>query len=171
MNVANPWEERFRAVARAQSRYLWILLVVGIFFLALDRQIEGARVTQAPVALPVLGISVDAVLVWSFAPALIGFLCSVAMRTLRAQTTAAKKLALDEDGFEAADVAPTAIDFFVYYPGHWWLSWVALTTYPIYFTLLASKATWLLTELYGRRFQTSMWLVTFGLGAPLVVAT
>jgi uncharacterized membrane protein (DUF485 family) len=66
------WTHRFQAVAQAQGRYLWILLVVGIFYLALDRQLNSQNTHQL-VHLPIAGISVDPALVWATGSAVTAF--------------------------------------------------------------------------------------------------
>lgn len=34
------WIARFQAVGRAQARYLWLFLVFGVFYFAVDAQVR-----------------------------------------------------------------------------------------------------------------------------------
>ena len=72
------WRERFRAVAKAQGRYLWLLLVAGIFYLALDTTISEVA---GPLRqkLPFVGIEVDSKVVWASGSMVLGFIALAAL--------------------------------------------------------------------------------------------
>jgi len=131
------WRERFRAVAKAQGRYLWILLIVGVFYLALDttisQQTESSRQN-----LPLVGIEVDSKVVWASGSLVLSLIALAALGTFPAVTHASSKVNPDGNGraFERLDTEPTAIDFIVYTkPGASRWAKLGLLTYPLFITI------------------------------------
>lgn len=161
---AERWLERLHAVGKAQRRYLWVLLVAAVFFLALQGQLSGDAASKS-LAIPFLQIEVSARTVWGFGPLVLGFLLNVLMGALRAYRSPLEALERDlgtEMANEALDAHPNALDFAVYTthesPG--WLKRLLILTYPTVLTLIWAEAVWLLELLAGRQSEVPLgrWL-------------
>ena len=162
------WRKRFEALARAQSWYLYVLLVVGAFYLALDSQIHAAL--QEPprsVILPTVGIPVDPTVVWATAPLVLGLLSLAALGTFPALRFAYKKMECGEDdeAWEARDTVPTAIDLIVYSRNCRLASALGLLAYPAVLTLFVVEASWLWWRVLGSRGNVGYSSVLLLLGA------
>lgn len=143
------WRERFRAVAKAQRRYLWILLVVGIFYLALDENISHQNESSRQ-SLPLIGIEVDSKVVWASGSLVLSLIALATLGTFPAVTNASSKVNPDGNGlaFERLDTEPTAIDFMVYTkPGASRWTRIKLVTYPSFISLGIGESIWLLIRL------------------------
>jgi hypothetical protein len=160
------WRERFQAVGRAQARYLYVLLIAGVFYWALHVQVMSATAaTPAEQQLPVVGVAVNRDVVWGTAPIVLGFIMLACLGTFHALTRASERLgvlARGDDAFEGIDTVPTAIDFIVYAKSRW-LFRLGLLSYPTFLSLVYVEACWLWFSV----FRSS---VTFlGRGASLIV--
>ncbi len=87
----SEWKPRFEVVARAQGRYLWALLIVGVFYLASTPGV-GLDVGENTVRLPLIGVSADRVFVWSTSLIVIPFLLLAGLGSLEALKTAAERI-------------------------------------------------------------------------------
>ena len=67
------WLERLRTLGRAQARYLWLLVVVGVFYLAVQAQVESGTVGTETLRVPVVGLPISAPVVWATGPVLLAF--------------------------------------------------------------------------------------------------
>jgi hypothetical protein len=109
------WIERLQTVGRSQARYLWILLVTNIFFLALDRQ---GTAGAGSLRLPIVGLRISAEVVVAAGPVVLSFLLLSYLGALRAYSQAWKALGLDlpvdSDVAEAFDTSPNALDLAYY---------------------------------------------------------
>ena len=101
------WLKRAEVVGRAQERYLWMLLVSGIFFLALDPLPQGS---VEPPIIPILSLPLRPDTVWAAGPFVLGFLVVAAMGSFYAFNTVIAALKGTDFG-EAIDPAPNALDF------------------------------------------------------------
>ena len=135
-------------VGQAQARYLWILLLVGLFYWALYSSIlSGAPSSE--VRTPLLGINLSSGVLLASAPSVIFLLIIIIHGTFRAFTTAKENLNLDEVKLEPYDVAPNPIDFATYNPKKVSTTPDAflLLIYPSYLTIFWSEGIFLLIAL------------------------
>jgi hypothetical protein len=160
------WRERFQAVGRAQARYLYVLLVAGVFYWALHVQVMSARAaTPAEQQLPAVGVAVNRDIVWGTAPIVLGCIILACLGTFHALRRASEELgapARDDAVFESMDRSSTAIDFIVYAKSGW-LSRLGLLSYPVFLSLVYVEAWCLWCSVFG----TSV--TFFGRGVSLVV--
>lgn len=128
------WRERLRALAKAQRRYLWLLLIALVFYMALDTTVsQQSQLLQQK--LPIIGIEVDSKVVWASGSLVLGFISLATLGTFPAVTNAYSKANPKGDQpFECLDTEPNAIDFIVYaLPGP--LARLGLVTYPLFITI------------------------------------
>ena len=146
--IKQGWIKRLDAVGRAQGRYLWLLLVSGLFYFALDVYLSADSMRFAlPLVVPIVGVSLNTLLVWAAGPAVLGFLVVGAMGSLSALRRAREALGVEgSEDREAFDSAPTALDFAFYTTAEspLGLQRACLFIYPVYFTLFVVEAGWLL---------------------------
>jgi len=89
----NAWTARLGVVGRAQARYLWLLLVTGLFYLAVHSRIAlGEPGTGDELVIPLVNLTLSAVPVWASGPAVLSTLLLALHGTLRAYKTAGKAL-------------------------------------------------------------------------------
>jgi len=116
MNRLDPrWLERLQVVGKAQARYLWILLVIMIFYAALQQRVS-ARADEASLKVPIVDLEISATLVLGVGPVLISFLALVILGTMRAYKKAREQLGLGRADWsgEELDTSPNAMDFAFY---------------------------------------------------------
>ncbi len=106
------WLRRIEATGRAQARYLWLVLVVGIFYAAL--RINGVDSEQ--IIVPMVGLKLDAPFVLATGGPILAFLVLVVMGAIRAWTHAFEQYrgtspAVDS---EQLDTHPNALDLAMY---------------------------------------------------------
>ena len=142
------WKKRMVVVGQAQARYLWILLLVGLFYWAL----HSSMLSETPgreVRAPLLGIELSSNVLLASAPFVIFLLIIIIHGTFRAFTTAKNNLKLEEGNFEHYDLAPNPIDFAAYNPKK--VSNIPaaflLLAYPLYLSIFWIEAIFLLVEL------------------------
>ena len=145
------WAKRLDVVGRAQARYLWLLLVAGLFYLALHvRVTNGSSADAGELLVPLVDLELSALPVWASGPAVLSILLLAANGSLRAFKTAASALNVERYGVgEEYDSAPNALDFVVYTTSASPRSARALLlfTYPLYLALFVAEAWWMLAEL------------------------
>jgi hypothetical protein len=139
------WRKRFTSVAKAQGRYLWLLSITGVFYLAIDRTVSNQAQPSAQ-NLPLLGIELDGKVVWASGSLVLSLIGLAALGAITALTHAYSKANPDsaKRPFESMDTEPTAIDLIVYSPTGEGL-WPRLTqaTYPLWITIVFGEAVWL----------------------------
>jgi len=116
--MSNPdprWLERLQVVGKAQARYLWVLLVIMIFYAALQQRVR-VGIDETSLKVPIVDLEVSGSVVLGFGPALISFLVLVILGTMRAYTKARGQLGLGRADWsgEELDTSPNAIDFAFY---------------------------------------------------------
>ena len=174
------WERRLASVGRSQSRYLWVLLVLGIFYISLIIPTDHSLS-----AIPWLGFAIDPRILLGTAPSVLFILIIVFMGTLRAYGAAKAELGLgpgdnkppteeEVKTSEAYDEFPNALDMAVFTRRRFQRSpWtLLLLNYPIYlsFFLLEGTYLWLrfilaVGEFPG--FGLLAWLLINSVGAVL----
>ncbi len=148
MPEESHWVDRFHAVGRAQSRYLYSLLVVCLFFWALYSRLASEQHGTA-LSIPIAGIEIDGFVVLASGPVVISLVLLAALGTFPAIRTAQEKIGALGTPFEALDTSPTAIDFIVY-SRHEGVRRLALLSYPFALTLALVEAVWLWNESRAR---------------------
>ncbi len=165
------WTPRFRAVAAAQVRYLYLLAISGVFFVALWLPLRTEQWgSPHHIKFPVIDLEVDS---WSLVlagPATLSFIALAAFGSFRA-LQAAWKLMEDKDdprSFEQQDVRPTIIDMAFYAAEPKTLiGRLGFFTYPFFVTLFFFEACWLSYDVL-RTLRTSHLL---SLGRILLLLT
>ena len=106
------WLERLQVIGKAQTRYLWMLLVAMVFYAALLWRVRGS-LDETSLKVPIVDLEVSGSLVLGFGPLLISFLVLVMLGTMRAYTRAREQLGLGRADWsgEQFDTSPNAIDF------------------------------------------------------------
>jgi hypothetical protein len=163
------WLRRAEIVGRAQERYLWLLLVVGVFFFAVDRSPVSAADL---VSLPILAISIRPGVVWAIGPIVLGFVIIAAMGSLRAYRTVEDTLkGAGVDLNEAFDTAPNALDFAFYTTPKSPLvvRQVFLFVYPAYFALFLVESVYLLVMQLVPRGEAPEYPFLWVLGVTMVL--
>jgi hypothetical protein len=114
------WRERFRAVALAQGRYLYVLLIVALFFAALaDANAWNLKDAHGDQELSLIGIKLNARTLLAAGAPVLALVILAALGTFPALAYAHERAAkglVDDRVFERLDSVPTAIDFVVYSP-------------------------------------------------------
>ncbi len=137
------WLERGKAVGDAQKRYLWILLLLMVFFAAL--QLSPAK-TSATV--PVIGLEISSAVVLSSGVGVLSFVVLALTGTMRALKRAEVQ-ALHGHSGEEFDLHPNVIDMALYCaPGsNRFFVHLARAAYLLFFVLALLEAAWLSNNL------------------------
>lgn len=132
------WVLRFQVAGRSQARYLWLLLVMGIFYLAVDAQLRSDPQVEV-LSVPAIQLEIAATVVWASGPAVLAFILLAYMGAVRAATRASEVLGLGRRWrpHEAFDTAPNAIDLAVYTTkdSHWVVSTLLYFVHPTVLTV------------------------------------
>jgi hypothetical protein len=115
--VPDPlWLDRMHSLGAAQARYLWLLLVACLFYLALQLQ----PIPTATVTVPIVELQLSRNAVAAAGPAVISFLVLAMMGALAGQrraylqTVASARPPTNELDGERLDTHPNAIDLAFY---------------------------------------------------------
>jgi hypothetical protein len=183
----DEWRDRFRAVAKAQGRYLWLLLFAGVFYIALDRSVsEQERVPEqgkVPTEqagpprqqVPLIGVELSSRTVWASGSLVLGFIALTTLGTFPALTHAYSRANPSGESkrcFECLDTEPNAIDFAVYTllgTPKW--KKLGLAAYPLFITIIVGEAAWLWSRLVQSRPVNCSEAVFLLLGAPVTAAS
>jgi hypothetical protein len=161
-----------QVIGRAQARYLWILLVAGVFFLALHESIKHDTAADTVTA-PFLGIEVSAEVVWAWGPAILAYVILVIMGSLRAYTRAHDQAGLGSFDFsgEPYDSSPNALDLAAYTTpeSRRWIKVLLYFKYPLFLSLFVVEAILIEIELAQRPDPVSTGLWALG-AVPLIPA-
>jgi len=139
-NEASHWLRRFDAMGRAQSRYLWILLFIGIFYLALQHACPDPQ----DVRVPFVDLKLDARIILASGGAVIAFLLLATFGALRAWRRAVDQyyeLTKTTDS-ERLDIHPNALDL-AFYPttkSPQWIRRITWQMYPLFLSALSAEA-------------------------------
>jgi len=160
------WVGRMQAVGSAQARYLWFLLVLGIFYWALHAEVSDAASDPGnTLSVPIVDLEISAPAVWASGPGVLSFVVLAVFGALRAYGRAERKLQLDTDlalsgSTEPFDLHPNAIDLAVYTSekSPKWVAALLYFSYPLALTVFVAEAGWLLTDLaLSSRYIPSKW--------------
>lgn len=148
------WLERLQVIGKAQARYLWVLLVTMLFYLALTPHVISSS-TDAPLNTPIVNLELSGNAVLKFGPLVMSFLVLAILGSLRAYSHARKQLGLngsaDWSG-EEFDTSPNAIDLSLYATSRSpkILATIAHFVYPAFLLSALIEAAWLEKHLYCR---------------------
>jgi hypothetical protein len=163
------WEKRMAVVGQAQARYLWLLLLSGIFYWALYSK-SGKGNASSEVTAPVFGIELSSEVLLASAPFVIFSVITIIHGTFRAYSKAIEMLNLDEESkIEPYDVAPNPIDFAAYNPNK--VSKIPegllLIAYPLFLSVFWVEGIYLLIALFCTENRISGYWVFAVSGAVL----
>ena len=142
------WKKRVNTVSAAQSKYLWTLLALGVFYWAAMPAVDASGKAPAALYLPVLNLPLPASAILATAPAVLFFLQLVIFGTMRAFDTADQ--ALKPGGAnESLDHHSNAIDWAVYTSDKSpkLATKIAGLSYPLYMIVFTAEATYFLWAL------------------------
>jgi hypothetical protein len=154
------WLARYNRVAAAQAKYLWALLVVGVFCWVTTHPATISSAAPQPFSAPLLNIPVSSDAVLAASPAVILFLQLVIFGTLRAASKAEDSLKPEKIG-ETDDEHWNAIDWAVYttIKAKGWVKKTASFAYPVYMLVFTTEALYFLYRLIATRAVISgRWL-------------
>ena len=148
------WVGRLQAAGRAQARYLWILLIAGLFYAALFVRFTNPPTPVPPLRVPFINLELSAPTLIASGPAIIAFLVVVVMGAIRAYSHAQDKLDITNvaGAAEPLDVHPNALDFAAYTTERTpkWLATILYFVYPTYLAAALLEAAWLWVNLAGQ---------------------
>jgi hypothetical protein len=174
------WERRLASLGAAQSRYLWLLLILGLFFLSLKSSLE-----QPTATLPGISIEIETAILEAASPSVLFLLVIVVHGSLRAYGAAAQEwrkeaglhqLPRDEDVrlAEALDPVPNALDLAVFTMRRFEASIYSLLlfVYPLYLSIFTYEGVrlWcrLLKNIYW--FPAGRFFAIVGAGLGLIAS-
>jgi hypothetical protein len=167
------WLARLEATGRAQSRYLWITLVAGIFFFALRYADPSTR----EISVPIVDLKLDAAAVLASGGTIIALVVLASLGAILAWSTALREYGGESwrDQAERLDTHPNFLDLAIYTaPGPSTLfGKVVYFVYPFFLTSALVESAWLqwwvwTHEAPARWFFTVTWLLVFLRGAMLI---
>lgn len=141
VQVDEHWLARLNALGRAQSRYLWILLVACLFYAALRTATQASVDPNDPgLQVPIVDLTLNPKIVLALGCVVISFLVMAITGSLRAYSNARSNLGAGSGAdykAESFDTSPNAIDLAVYTTkdSPRWLAVIAYFTYPAVLTL------------------------------------
>lgn len=182
--VNNHWLDRLNALGRAQSRYLWVLLVACLFYAALRSALHGPQRQEQPtLQVPVVDLILDPMVVLASGSAVISLLVLIITGSLRAYSTARSNLGAGSGAdakAERYDLHPNAIDLAVYttIESPRWLAVAAYFVYPLLLAFALVEAVALgrdlvdgaLRQVTGRSWFLVLAIVLWAVAAWQVVA-
>ncbi len=166
MTSTEDWKARLNAASAAQARYLWVLLVLGVFYLAIDARLPPTDV-PSDIELPGLKIPISTGVVWESSPPVLFFLILVIAGSHRAYKRAEAVLrTLGVAESESVDRFPNAVDLLVYTsPGSPKPAQKILRfTYQLFLSLFAVEAGYLLWRIWCHRLSLPVSWLFLGLG-------
>lgn len=171
MDYSEYWARRLESLGTAQSRYIWALIISGVFYVSLS---PSALSDEAPttVKAPLLDIELSSVAVWASGPAILSLLVLVILGSMRAANTAHRALTGgDKAAGEALDTVPNAIDLAVYSTDstHKVIRWIFGLTYPAILSVFVVEAHLLLVQM-ATSFEGEGWVRWVGFPSAMVTA-
>ena len=142
------WLRRLEATGKAQARYLWLLLLTGLFFGALRVRAAGHQT----ITVPVVDLDLNAPTVLAAGGPILAFLVLAVMGAIRAWTTAVEQIrGRPPRDTEPLDVYPNALDLALYTTDQSpaLLRNVLYFAYPLYLAAALVESAWLQDWLLG----------------------
>ena len=171
---AAQWERRLAAVGAAQSRYLWVLAVLGLFYFSVNQVLFAATPTiPSTFRAPILGVDISATAVWASGPGVLCLLLLVILGCVRAAGVASGALGLPDLGSdaEAYDTSPNAIDLAAYSTTETaqWVRWILGFAYPVFLTAFFAEAVWFLVLLWLIGHLDALWAYVVAVPTTVLV--
>lgn len=143
------WKKRLNTASLAQSKYLWFLLILGLFYWVVQPVAESPE-KPASLTIPALSTPLPSWAVLASAPAVLFFVIIVIFGTMRAWATA-ESIIDPEPGDETIDEHPNAMDWATYTTDRspQWVRRILSLGYPSYLSLFALEAWYFLVSLPG----------------------
>lgn len=169
----DQWLLRIDATGRAQSRYLWILLVLCLFFLALRYASPSAQT----ISVPLIDLELNGAAVLASGGTIIAFIVLASHGAITAWTTALKEYAGDSwrEQTERLDTHPNALDLAIYTTpaSPKVVGIVGYFVYPLYLSVALFEAAWLQWWVYRnpaptRWFFLVVWVLVWSRAAWLI---
>jgi hypothetical protein len=135
------WLQRLEATGRAQSRYLWILLVAGLFYAAL--RVGGGN---TDISVPIVDLQLRGSIVLGSGGPVLAFLVLVVVGAIRAWTHAIEQIrGAPVTRAEQLDAHPNAIDLAVYTTSQTpkVIRHLLSLSYPLFLTAGLAESAWL----------------------------
>lgn len=149
------WLGRLESVGKAQSRYLYLLLIFAIFLFILEYQFQTRHdFLMKPLNIPILNIYIEPILIFAFSPIIFAILEMGTIGTMRSWKTAREKIQqiLPENiPSEAFDRVPNLIDFtFAKTPKtkNPLIIYLIWAKYPFVLSVFALEAFWMFHHLF-----------------------
>lgn len=165
------WLGRLEATGQAQARYLWLLLVAGLFYGALARGVGAGAIT-----VPVVDLTLDTALVLASGGPIIAFLVLAVMGAIRAWTHALEQYRGESPASdsEQLDTQPNALDLAMYTTeaSPKIVRRVLSFVYPLYLTVALAESFWLARGTWRNPYSFGRWYVGaawFVLWAPACI--
>jgi ABC-type amino acid transport system permease subunit len=137
------WIRRLEATGRAQSRYLWLVFIAGLFYAALRLSSSSAPVIRVPI----VDLELDAYTVLASGGPVLAFLVLAVLGAIRAWTHALEQIRGTSPATDAEplDSFPNAIDLATYTtPQSPTLVRNLLSlAYPLYLSAALAESVWL----------------------------
>jgi hypothetical protein len=143
------WLERANAVGATQARYLWALLILILFYAAL--QVENASGGSASVRVPIVGLELSRIVVLASGPGVLSLIVLAIVGSMRALRRG-REQALKSHTGEEFDLHPNVIDLAFYAPPGSASPFVHLarTVYAVVLSLGLAEGAWLASHLLAR---------------------
>lgn len=143
------WLSRVNAIGATQARYLWLLLILMVFYAAL--QIETLPPPAAPVKVPVVDLEISRIVVLSSGPGVLSLIMMAIAGSMRALRRGREGGLAGRTG-EEFDLHPNLIDLAFYAPpgSARFFVHLARAVYAIFLTLGLAEALWLVWHMVGR---------------------
>lgn len=140
------WLERAKAVGATQGRYLWALLILMLFYAAL--QVENVSGGSASVKVPVVGLELSRMVVLASGPAVLSLIVLAIVGSMRALRRG-REQALKTHTGEEFDLHPNVIDLAFYAPPGSAAPFVHLarTVYAVFLSLSLAEGVWLASHM------------------------
>lgn len=143
------WLERVNAIGATQARYLWVLLILMLFYAAL--QAGTVSLPAAPVKVPIVDLEISSIVVLSSGPGVLSLIVMAIAGSMRALRRAREGGLAGHTG-EEFDLHPNVIDLAFYAsPGSAsFFRYLARAVYAIFLTLGLAEGVWLVWHMLAR---------------------
>jgi hypothetical protein len=165
------WLERVNAIGATQARYLWGLLILMLFYAALQLETVSPP-PPASVKVPIVDLEISRIVVLSSGPGLLSLIVLAIAGSMRALRRAREQGLAGRTG-EEFDLHPNVIDLAFYAPpgSSGLFVHLARAIYAIFLTLGLAEGAWLACHMLARQMvygrPTSFIVVVEVLGALL----
>ena len=164
VEIDSHWFERGKTLAAAQSRYLWLLLILMLFYAALHLHTQASP-RKDVTKVPVVDLEISDTLILSSAVGMLSLIVMAIVGSMRALRRSRRQGLGDRTG-EEFDLHPNVIDLAFYaLPGsHAVFSHLAFAVYAIFLSLALCEGLWLRQHMWDPRLPIiyRVIITTFG---------